>query len=265
MDLIIDLVNLAVLLVLFAMDAWTIFYLFTKCLSGLIHNLAGENRASAVKQRAIVTASTCLSFLLLLLLFCDLSNAPSMFIVIACGVVGVMLAYAVVGRLNSRCKHEQDCVDDFARVCSQIENRGIASSSARKEFETRLAGQARGLSRIELDTLLQKILEGCRRHVDRADSKRDKMNTHFSLGVSMCFLIVAVWNIACGGDARSLTITSGDAWPFIGLTIFFFMMIFIIEIYRKIETLDDENGARVQTHLLVETIEEMQFKLLLTK
>lgn len=265
MDLIIDLVNLAALLVLFAMDAWTIFYLFTKCLSGLIHNLAGENRASAVKQRAIVTASTCLSFLLLLLLFCDLSNAPSMFIVIACGVVGVMLAYAVVGRLNSRCKHEQDCVDDFARVCSQIENRGIASSSARKEFETRLANETRGMSRIELDALLQKLLENCRRYVDRADAERNRMNTYFGLGVSICTLIVAVWSIACGGDVRSLAIASGDTWPFIGLTIFFFMIIFVIEIYRKIEILDDKDGARVQTRFLIEKIEEMQFKLLLTK
>lgn len=265
MDLIIDLANLAVWLVLLTMDAWMVFYLFTKCLPGLIRNLARENRASAVKQRAIVTVSTCLSFLLLLQLFCDLSNAPLMLIVIACGAAGAVLAYAVVCRLNPRCKYKQDCIDDFARVCSQIENRGIAPSSARKEFETRLAGRARDLSRIELDALLQKILESCRRHVDRADSKRDKMNTHFGLGVSMCSLIVAVWSITCGGDARSLTITSGDMWPFIGLTIFFFMMIFIIEIYRKIEMLDDENGARVQTRLLIEKIEEMQFKLLLTK
>lgn len=265
MDLIIDLVNLAVLLVLSTMDAWMVFYLFTKCLSGLIHNLARENRASAVKQRAIVATSTCLSFLLLLLFFCDLSNVPLMFIVVACGAFGVILAYTLVSRLNFGRKYERDCIDDFARFCSWTENRGICSSSVRIEFEAHLADEARSVSRIDLDALLRKILESCRRYVDQADSKRDKMSTYFGLGVSMCSLIVAVWSIACGEDAQSLPIASGDMWPFIGLTIFFFMMIFIIEIYRKIEMLDDENGARVQTRLLIEKIEEMQFKLLLTK
>lgn len=121
------------------------------------------------------------------------------------------------------------------------------------------------MSRIELGDLLQKILENSRRYVDRIDAKRNKLDAYFGLGVSMCSLIAAVWGIAYDGYARSLTIVSGDTWPLISLTALFFMILFIIEIYRIIEMLDDENGARIQTRLLIGTIEEMQFKLLLAK
>ena len=265
MDLVIDLISTTALLVLFSIDTWMLFYLFTKCLLGLIRNLAGKNSVPAGKKRIIVAASTCLSFLLPLVLFCDLSNISLIPIVVFCDVIGIVLSHVVVNWLNTGCKCEQDCIEDFAHFCSTIENWGIASSSARMEFEMRLAAETRGMSRIELDDLLQKILENSRRYVDRIDAKRNKLDAYFGLGVSMCSLIAAVWGIVYDGYARSLTIVSGDTWPLISLTVLFFMILFIIEIYRIIEMLDNENGARIQTRLLIGTIEEMQFKLLLAK